>query len=476
MTSANELLKQAKRNGTSLDPDLFQLAYEFAEQAHHGQKRLSGEPYFSHATATAEKLIELGLDQPTIIAGLLHDVPEDTSVTIETVERDFGKEIANLVRAVTKLGKLKYRGMDRYVENLRRMFIAMARDIRVIIIKFADRLNNLATLQFLPPEKQKRIASETLEIYAPIANRLGMGSIKGELEDAAFRFAYPKSYEQLVARIQEPVSERSAYLTKVKQIVESELTKDNIPITLIDGRTKHLFSLLRKLKEHGDDLSKIYDLVALRIIVTTLSDCYAALGTIHRIWTPLKGRIKDYIAQPKPNGYQSLHSTVFCEEGKIVEFQIRTLEMHRLAEHGIAAHWQYDEAKRSETIRKQFGWVNTILKRQQDFHDRDQYLDSLKLDVFKNQIYVFTPEGDVLELPEDATPVDFAYTIHSDIGDHCSQAIVNDRQVSLDTPLKSGDVCQIITDKNRHGANPDWLDFVKTSSARSKIRHNVRRR
>lgn len=477
MTTAEDLLKRAKERNVTIDGDLLRLAYDFAAEAHKGQKRLSGEPYFTHPIATTETLIDLGLDEATILAGLLHDVPEDTSVIIEDLQKNFGNEVAQLVNRVTKLGELRYRGVERYQENLRRMIIAMAEDIRVIFIKFADRLHNLQTLGALPPEKQKRIATESIEIYAPIANRLGMGELKGAIEDAAFPFALPKSYEQLLKRIREPISERRLYLTNVQNILERELAADGIDVVFVDGRAKHLYSLYRKLLNHGDDIAKIYDLVAVRVIVKNVSDCYAAIGTIHRLWTPLKGRIKDYIAQPKPNGYQSLHTTVFCEEGKIVEFQIRTQAMHHAAEYGIAAHWQYDEMGK-QSVRptaERFAWVKEILDRQAEIPDREQYLESLKLDIFRDQIFVFTPGGDVLQLPEEATPVDFAYAIHTDIGNRCVTAKVNDHIVSLDTPLHSGDVCEIIVDKNRKRANPDWLDFVKTAGAKAKIRQSVRR-
>lgn len=476
MTATNDLLKRAEEHHVRLDCDLLQLAYEFAARAHEGQKRLTGEPYLTHPVATAETLIDLGLDEPTILAGLLHDVPEDTPHTIDDIEREFGNEIAHLVHGVTKLSKLRYRGLERYQENLRRMIIAMAKDLRVIFIKFADRLHNLRTLGALPPEKRNHIAVESLEIFAPIANRLGMGELKGALEDAAFKYAYPKSYERLVARIREPISERERYLERVREIIARELDRDHIPVVFLDGRTKHLYSLYQKLLREHDDVTKIHDLVALRVVVNDIGSCYAALGTIHRLWTPLKGRIKDYIAQPKPNGYQSLHTTVFCEDGRIVEFQVRTLAMHEQAEFGVAAHWHYDEqGKQSVRVEQTISWVNELKRRYEEISDGDQFLNSVKLDVFKNQIFVFTPNGDVIELPEEATPIDFAYAIHSDVGNQCVAAKVNERIVSLDTPLQSGDVCEIVVDKNRKGANPDWLDFVKTSIARSRIKQSARR-
>ncbi|PIP17584.1 MAG: hypothetical protein COX43_03555 [Parcubacteria group bacterium CG23_combo_of_CG06-09_8_20_14_all_35_9] len=472
-----DLLNTIKTNNPEADLDLVKLAYEFAQKAHKGQKRLSGEDYIQHPLHTAQILAEMRADITSIIAGLLHDVPEDTNYTIQDIEKDFGKEVASLVDGITKLGKIKYRGIERYVENLRKMFIAMATDIRTILIKLADRLHNLKTLSALPPKKQYRIALETLEIYTPCAGRLGMRHIKRELEDAAFPYVYPKEYKWVKSIASIKYKEKEKYLEKVKKILEQELRKASIKFFSVQGRAKGLYSLYRKLLSYDRDISKIYDLIALRIIVENISECYATLGIIHSKWNPFKNRFKDYIAQPKPNGYQSLHTTVFCEGREIVEFQIRTRKMHEEAEYGIAAHWHYNEKGSVVFDSKHFKWVQELAKWQEEAKDYKKYLEdleSLKIDVFRNRIFVFTPQGDVIDLPEDSTPIDFAYYIHTDIGNKCSGARVNDQIASLDTKLKSGDVVEIITDKNRKSPNPDWLKFVKTRSAASRIRSQIR--
>jgi GTP pyrophosphokinase len=356
----------------------------------------------------------------------------------------------------------------------------MAQDIRIILIKMADRLHNLQTLDSLPPEKQKRIAQESLEIYAPIANRLGMGQIKGELEDLAFPYVFPDKFDWLKKEILPKMKTEREYIQRVIKIIEKELTDQKIKIISIHGREKRLYSLYRKLMRspHDGDINKIYDLVAIRIIVPTIANCYQSLGIIHHLWRPLPGRIKDYIAQPKPNGYQSLHSTVFCQEGKIVEFQIRTPQMHEQAEFGIAAHWHYKEADKAPkklgekgfTLPKKLDWIQDLVKWQKEIQDDQQYLQALSLDFFHNRIFVLTPKGDVIDLPEDATPIDFAYHVHTWIGDHCAGVKVNDQMTSLDVKLKNGDVIEIITDKNRKSPNLDWLKFAKTGAAKGKIR------
>jgi GTP pyrophosphokinase len=414
------------------------------------------------------------LDLPSIIAGLLHDVPEDTKVTLKEIDKNFGREICRLVEGITKLGKLKYRGMERYAENLRKMFVAMSDDIRVILIKFADRLHNLKTLDALPPDKQYRIAKETLEIYAPIADRLAIGQIKGELEDLAFKYVYPDDYKWITEIIPREYKAKEKYLGEVREQVRKKLIAENITINelSIQGRTKHLYSLYQKLlRPHiNRDLGKIYDLIALRLIVPTVADCYGALGILHGMFRPMPGRIKDYIANPKPNGYQSLHTTVFTDDGEIVEFQIRTKEMHEQAEFGIAAHWRYKQSG-SKIKNQHIKWLNELVKWQKQIKDNDQFLQTVKLDVFQNRIFVFTPKGDVIDLPDGATPIDFAYHVHSSLGDKCVGARVNDQLVNLGYQLKSGDIVEIITDKNRAGPNPDWLELVKTSMAKSKIRN-----
>lgn len=465
-----ELFEAISQQRPDADMDLLELAYDFAAQAHKGQRRMSGAPYFDHPKATAYKLAMLRMDDATIAAGLLHDVPEDTEKTIKDIKQEFGSEIAFLVEGVTKLGQLKYRGMERYIENLRRMFVAMAKDVRVVVIKFADRTHNLETLSALPPHKQHRIAMESLEIYAPIADRLGMGEMKGQLEDLAFPYVYPEEYEWLIRKISTTRREKEKSVRALRKEVEQLLTKSSVEFVSVHGRAKHLYSLYKKLLRNNRDIDKVYDFVALRIIVPDVSACYATLGIIHQNYRPLKGRIKDYIAQPKPNGYQSLHSTVFSKTGEIVEIQIRTADMHSEAEYGIAAHWNYKEnAKNKGMPKERYAWIEQLAKIQVEMKEDYSYLEALKIDVFQTHIFVFTPKGDVIDLPEDATIVDFAYHIHTDIGHKCSGAKVNEQMVPLDTTLKSGDVVEIIVDKQRKGPNPDWLDFVKTHTAAKHI-------
>lgn len=473
------LLAKIKAGRPDADLNMVRLAFDYANEAHAGQKRMSGEPYIVHPVRAAEILAEMKLPVPLIVAALLHDVPEDTEVTIADIRRDFGDDVASMVAGITKLGKIKYRGIERYIENLRKMFVAMASDLRVILIKFADRIHNLETLSSLPQHKRARVALESLEIYAPIAHRLGMGEIKAKLEDLAFRYVLPKEYDRVQKALAQSLPRKKNYIDRVSKLLRDDLKKADIPYLAMSGRPKHLYSLYRKLQKYENDISKIHDLIALRVVVPSLSDCYAVLGTIHQRWKPLKGRIKDYISQPKPNGYQSLHTTVFCEDGEIVEFQIRTQEMHEAAELGIAAHWQYDEAGKKATAaaKKELAWVRELAEWHQETNEDNksmESLESLKIDVFQNRIFVFTPNGDVIDLPEGATPVDFAYAIHTDVGNTCVGARINDQIVALETKLSSGDYCEIITDKNRKGPSPDWLNFVKTSGARSQIRSRAK--
>ena len=470
----DDLIATIKTNDPTADLELIQLAYEFADNAHKGQRRKSGEPYIIHPLAAAQKLAEMEMHQSIIIAALLHDVPEDTNVTIEEIEENFGSDISSIVAGITKLGKLKYRGVERYIENLRKMFVAVANDVRVMIVKFADRLHNLSTLDSLPPKKQYRIALESLEIYAPIANRLGMGDMKGRLEDAAFKYVYPKEYKWVTNLIEEKYQTKEAYLEATKAQLERELSGANIPFNDVHGRTKRMYSLYTKLIRYDRNIDKIYDLIALRVVVPTVADCYAALGVIHKVWRPLKGRIKDYIAQPKPNGYRSLHTTVFCENGEIVEFQIRTQDMHNEAEYGVAAHWHYDE-RGAKIPKKRLQWIVDLAAAQKDIMVRLKDLEELKVDVFQNRIFVFTPKGDVIDLPENATAVDFAYAIHTDIGNTITGARVNDHMIPIDQALKSGDLVEVLVDKKRKGPSPDWLKFVKTNHARSAIRQHSKR-
>lgn len=471
----NDLIKKIQEKNLKVDLDLIKLAYDFSEEAHCGQFRKSGEPYIEHALATTLTLIDLGLDQATLIAGLLHDVPEDTVKTLKDIEENFGQEVALLVAGITKLSKVKYRGLDKYAENLRRMFVAMAEDIRTIIIKFADRLHNLQSLAALEPKKRLRIAKETLEIYGPIANRLSMGVLKKQLEDYAFIYAYPKEYQWIEDLIGKNLPALESCLENQIIIIKKLLQHHQIKVISCHGRAKGKYSLYRKLLWYNKNISQIHDLIALRVIVPTIEDCYAALGYIHSHYKPLKGRIKDYIAQPKPNGYKSLHTTVFCSYGNIFEIQIRTPEIHREAEYGIAAYWNYDEAGQSRALVHKLAWVKELARWQEEIKDQKNYLEALKIDVFQNRIFVFTPKGDVIDLPENSTPIDFAYNIHSDIGNKASGVKINNEITNLNTKLKSGDMVEIIVDKNRKWPNPDWIKIAKTRSARSKIRANLKR-
>lgn len=466
-----DILEKLK-NSDKKELELIARAYQFAQSAHEGQKRFSGEPYFTHAFEVGKTLAEMNLDANTVAAGLLHDVCEDGHATDKEIEKEFGADIAFLVRGVTKLGKLKYRGEERYRENLRKMMLAMAEDVRVVLIKLADRLHNMKTLKYVPAQKRKRIADETLEIYAPLADRLGMGKLKNQLENFAFPFSFPKEYAVLAQKIARLTSNKEAYLAKVKYKLAEELKNEKISVKSIDSRVKNMYSLRKKLERHNNNLEEIYDLVALRIIVENINDCYAALGVIHKLWKPLPGKIKDYIALPKPNGYQSIHTTVFCVDGEITEFQIRTAAMHEEAENGIAAHWAYEHAGKPEAggkVSKKLEWIAQIRDWQKETSGTKEFVEGLKIDIFKNRIFVFTPKGDVIDLPDGATPVDFAYHVHSEVGDHTNGAKVNNKMVPLDYHLKNGEMCEVITQKNKK-PSLSWLDFVKTNYAKSRIR------
>ena len=452
---------------------LLQTAYDYAKTAHEGQLRSTGEPYFNHVFQTAVKLAKLRLPSEVIAAGLLHDVPEDTERTLEDVEKEFGADIAGMVASCTKLGKVKYRGEERYIENLRKMFVAMAEDVRVIFIKFADRMHNMETLYARPEHKRLRIAKEVMEIYAPIANRLGMAEYRGQFEDHAFKYLFPRDYTWTQHLLEERVRKFGPAMNRAIPMVEKALKENNVAYVDVHGRMKHCYSLYKKLKKYENDIDKVYDIVALRIIVNNVADCYAALGVLHSLYTPLPGRIKDYIAQPKPNGYTSLHTTVFDDNGAIVEFQIRTQQMHEEDEFGIAAHWRYKEGAAKS---KHVTWMEEFAKIQKEISGDTfmDHLDNMKLDMFRDRIFVFTPRGDVIDLPEESTPVDFAYAVHTDIGNKATMAQVNRIVAPLDTPLKSGDVIEIVTDKNRKLPNEDWLRFVKTHHAREKIKDALR--
>ncbi|MFA7654447.1 MAG: RelA/SpoT family protein [Candidatus Magasanikbacteria bacterium] len=475
-----ELLNKIKAYNPQANLELVRRAYQYALKAHQGQKRASGEDYIIHPFAVAELLADLKLSSTTIAAGLLHDVADDTEYKLPAIKKEFGTEIAFLVDGVSKLGKIKYRGAERQVENLRKLFLAMAKDIRVALIKFCDRIHNLETLQHLPPEKQYRIALESADIYAPLANRLGVGIIKTKLEDLAFPYIFPNEYKEMMAKVKDEYGERIKYLERIKPIVERELKKENVDPVKINCRAKGYLSLYKKLKKYDNDLERVYDLVALRIIVNSIEDCYKVLGTIHKLWHPVPGKMKDYIALPKPNGYRSLHTTVICLDGKMTEFQIRTTQMHSEAEFGIAAHWYYSEQKGlkayikrkiSTPPEKEIPWIKQL----KDWLEKskglapEQYLESLKIDFLNNRIFVFTPRGDVVDLPEKATPIDFAYAIHGEVGARCVAAKINGKIGSLSSSLENGDVVEITTDKNRKPSE-DWLRIVKTSFAKSQIR------
>ncbi|MFA6177476.1 MAG: RelA/SpoT family protein [Candidatus Paceibacterota bacterium] len=453
------------------DLALIEHAYIFAEKAHTGQKRLNGEPYFIHVLETAKILAQLGMDSKTIAAGFLHDVLEDTSITEEEMLREFGEEITFLVKGVTKLGALKYRGHERHVESLRKFFIAMANDLRVVIIKFADRLHNLRTLQYVREDKRARIAVESIEVYAPLANRLGMGKLKGEIEDAAFPYAYPNEYMKTEEMLKEKKELHEKNLKEVSEKLKKELEKNKIKVEEIDYRIKHKYSLYKKLLKHDKDIEKIYDVVALRVIVNSIEDCYRVLGLIHSIWNPLPGRIKDYIAVPKPNGYRSLHTTIFTGAGGTAEIQIRTKEMHEEAEYGIAAHFAYKEKgeKKSREDTNKFKWIEELKELNYSPDDPMKFIERLRMDFFNDRIFIFTPKGDVVDMPEDSTPIDFAYSIHTDIGNHISGAKVNSKMSQIFTKLKNGDIVEIITKKDSKPSSK-WLEYAKTSLARKHIK------
>lgn len=465
------------------DFDDIEKAFIFASDAHEGQVRFSGDAYITHPINVSLKIALLKLDTRTIIAALLHDTVEDEKTTLRIIRKKFGEEVAFLVNGLTKVKKIKYRGVERQIESMRKMFLAWAEDVRVVIIKLMDRLHNMETLDSHPKqEKRERIALETLEIYAPLADRLGMWSVKSQLEDLSFKYVYPEEYKWLIDEVHTKIPDREKYLELLRPIVARELDKEGISSIEISWRAKNYYSLWKKLLKKDMDWSRILDLTAVRIIVKDVEACYATLGVIHKVWRPLPGRIKDYIALPKPNGYQSLHTTVFCEDGRVTEFQIRTPHMNRDAEFGIAAHWAWEMAgKPKDGARFQhgkFAWVKQLQEWQKEFKKTKQsgaeFLETLKIDFFKNRIFVLTPKGDVIDLPEGATPVDFAYTVHSEIGECTSGAKINGKMSALSHSLKSGDVVEILTQKNKKPSE-EWLKFVKTSIARSRIKGSLRK-
>jgi len=483
--SLNDVFEAFPVSPSSSSKRLINQAFALADQAHSGQTRASGVPYIQHCLATAEILAGIGMDYRTVAAGLLHDVPEDTDVTLETIEKEFGKDIARMIEGITKLGKMKLRddAEDYKLENWRRMFLAMGEDIRTVIIKLADRLHNMRTLEHLRPDKQRRIANETMEIYVPIANRLGIGEIRAALAENSFKYLDPENYHETKRISSEMISRKSAYLDRAIIEMKSLLKEKHVKYYDVHGRAKAIHSLFLKIKKHGGDVNRVFDIIAVRIVVPDVTACYEALGVIHRKYRPMVGRIKDYISLPKPNGYQSLHTTIFGPEGQILEIQIRTQQMHDEAELGIAAHWLYEERKskswrayldprrKNDEISREVKWAKQLREWQKELgNNPNEFMEGLKVDFLKNHIFAFTPKGDVIELPEGASVVDFAYAIHTDIGNTAVGARIDGKMASLDTTVSNGQVIEIVTDKNRSKPNTTWLSFVKTSHAKASIR------
>src|SRR6185312_83958 len=474
MTEVQEICAQVRGYDAAADTSLIERSFAFAAERHAGQKRRSGEPYVVHPVGVARIISELRLDVPSVCAGLLHDCVEDTSATAEDIGRLFGTEIQFLVEGVTKLGQIPWTTREeRQAENFRKMLLAMARDIRVILIKLADRVDNMRTLEHMPRDKQERIARETMEIYAPLANRLGIQWMKVELEDLAFQYLEPTDHAALVARLAETAGSRTAYITEVVERLKVVLGEAEIAAT-VSGRSKHLWSIYQKMKKTGRDVEQIYDVLAFRVITESVRDCYAVLGVVHSNWTPVPGRFKDFIALPKPNLYQSLHTTVIGPRAERMEVQIRTQEMHRIAEQGIAAHWKYKEQKTpGADDGKAFAWLRQLMEWQRDLKDPTEFIETVKIDLFQDEVFVFTPKGDVKALPKGSTPIDLAYAIHSQVGEHCSGARVNGLIVPLRYALRNGDTVEILASANQKPSK-DWLKFVVTSRARTKIRHFIR--
>lgn len=466
-----KLVSKIEQYNPRADLGLIIDAYHFAESAHEGQKRNSGEKYFVHPVNVAMILAELNMDTDTIVAGLLHDVLEDTNITYDEIVEKFGSEIANLVEGVTKLKKLKYKTkQENQAENLRKMVLAMANDIRVIIVKLADRLHNMRTLEYMSDEKRKEKALETLEIYAPLAHRLGISKIKWELEDLSLRYLDPVNYYDLVDRVSKRRQEREEYIKEIINTLSKKLDEVNIKYD-ISGRPKNFYSIYKKMVHQGKSFDQIFDLTAIRVIVDNVKDCYEVLGIVHNLWKPIPGRFKDYIAMPKPNMYQSIHTTVIGPKGEIFEVQIRTWDMHRTAEYGIAAHWKYKEGKtKTDNFDEKLTWLRQLLEWQSELNDPRDFMETLKIDFFTDEVFVFTPKGDVINLPDGSTPIDFAYRVHTEVGNKCVGAKVDGRIVPLNYRLKNGNIVEIITSANSNGPSRDWLKIVKSTQAKTKIR------
>lgn len=474
MIRIQEILDRVAVHNQEANLELIQRAYVFAASAHAGQTRLSGEPYLSHPLAVACTLAEMGFDEPTVAAGLLHDTVEDTGTTIEEIDERFGEDVADIVDGVTKISMIPFDNKEEaQAENIRKMILAMSHDMRVLMVKLADRLHNMRTLDFQKAHKQRRIAQETMDIYAPLANRLGLYVMKRDLEDLSFKYLRPDIYNQIDLWLDKHQVVEKQIIEKVVNLLRDLLASNDLHGEIY-GRIKHKYSIYKKMQSQSLTLDEMHDIMAFRVIVRDIRDCYAVLGLVHSQWKPVHGRFKDYISMPKANGYQSLHTTVIGPEGERIEIQIRTEEMHRQAEHGIAAHWLYKEKGRVHTRDlEQFSWLREIFERQREEADSREFMHALKLDLFKDEVYVYTPAGDVKELPEGATPLDFAYMIHTKVGHHCSGAKINGRLMPLGTPLKNGDTVEIITDSAR-SPNRDWLKMVKTARARNRIQHYLR--
>jgi GTP pyrophosphokinase len=473
--SVEPLLEQVLAYRPQADVDLLRRAFDFAVRAHQDQQRANGDPYITHPQAVARLLAQLELDDASIAAGLLHDVKEMCEVTTEDLVADFGQEIADLVEGVTKLGQLHFRSdRERQAENLRKMLLATAKDLRVILIKLADRLHNMRTLRWLPEEKQQRIAEDTLYIFAPIAHRLGIWRLKWELEDLALRYSDPEGYRTIVAQVDQSLSQREAIVRQAIGQLEERIEQAGIKAE-ISGRPKHFYSIYHKMKSQSVDFEQILDLLAIRVIVETIPECYAVLGEVHALWIPLPDMFTDYIAKPKSNMYQALHTKVVGPRGEPLEVQIRTKEMHRTAEYGVASHWRYKEQSTDTALDEKLAWVRQLLELQSDAKDSREWLDSLKVDLFKDQVFAFTPKGDVVDLPAGSTPVDFAYRIHTDVGHRCVGARVNGKIVPLNRVFKNGDVVEIVTSKTSQGPSLDWLSFVATTQAKNRIKSYFRK-
>jgi GTP diphosphokinase / guanosine-3',5'-bis(diphosphate) 3'-diphosphatase len=474
MIRFEDLVEKVRAGNPEADTELLRRAYVFSAFEHKGQVRHSGEPYLVHPLEVADLLADMKLDVVAIAAGLLHDIVEDTQTPIERIRELFGTDVAHVVEGVTKLGAIQFSSKEeRQAENFRKMLLAMVDDIRVILVKLADRLHNMRTLHHLPEERRVKIAQETRDIYAPIANRLGMSKLKNELEELSFKYLEPQAYESLRQRVEARRRATEGMIEELRRTITAKLEEAQVPVIHIDGRIKRLFSIHQKLKRQKIDLEQVYDLVALRIITASVRDCYAALGIIHQTWAPVPGRIKDFIAMPRPNGYQSLHTSVVSERGFPFEVQIRSAEMHRIAEEGIAAHWKYKEGRvGADRDEQYFLWLRQLLEWQQEVRDPQEFLQNLKIDLYPEEVYIFTPKGEVKALPRDATPVDFAYAIHTDVGHQCVGARVNGKMVPLRTRLRNGDIVEIVTTPG-HKPSRDWLNFATTSRARNKIKHFI---